>query len=50
MHLFYDIQSKQIRGIPFMVKSHNNRQQIKMHILNQVQVNLIYNTNHKLFL
>jgi len=26
------------------------RQQIKMHILNQVQVNLLYNTNRKLFL
>jgi len=52
VHLFYDIQSKRIRGIPFIVKSHNNRQQIKMHrpILNQVQVNLIYNTNGNLFL
>jgi len=27
-----------------------HRQQIKMHIVNQVQVNLIYNTNRNLFL
>jgi len=26
VHLFYDIQWKWIRGIPFIVKSHNNRQ------------------------
>jgi len=24
MHLFYDIQWKRIRGIPFILKSHNN--------------------------
>jgi len=24
VHLFYDMQLKQIRGIPFVVKSHNN--------------------------
>ena len=49
--VFYDIQWKRIRGIPFILKSHNNnRQQIKMHILNQAQVNLIYNTNRNLFL
>jgi len=50
VHLFYDIQWNRIRGISFIVKMHNNRQQIKMHILNQVQANLIYNTNHNLFL
>jgi len=50
VHLFYHIQWKRIRGIPFIVKSHNNTDnKIKMHILNQVQVNLIYNTNHNLF-
>jgi len=52
VHLFYDIQWKWIRGIPFIVKSHNNTdiQQIKIHVLKQVQVNLIYNTNRNLFL
>jgi len=24
VHLFYDIQRKRIRGIPFIIKSHNN--------------------------
>ena len=49
---FYDIQWKQICGIPFILESHNNTDttNIKMQILNQVQVNLIYNTNRNLFL
>jgi len=50
VHLFYDMQWKRIRGIPFILKSHNSTQQSKMHILNQVQVNLIYNTRRNLFL
>ena len=52
VHLFYDIQWKRIRGIPFILKSHNNTDitKVKMHILNEVQVNLIYNTNRNLFL
>jgi len=48
---FYNIQWKRIRAIPFILKSHNNTaQQIKMHILNQAQGNLIYNTNRNLYL
>jgi len=48
VHLFYYIQWKRIRGIPFILIVQT--QQIKMHVLNQVQVNLIYNTNRNLFL
>jgi len=45
------MQWKRIRGIPLVLQSHNNTDtRIKMHILNQVQGNLICNTDRNLFL
>ena len=49
--VFYDIQWKWIRGIPLDKNcTITQTQQIKMHILNLIQINLIYNTNRNLFL
>ena len=49
--VFYDIQWKRICGILlYKNRTITQTQQIKMHILNLIQVNLIYNTNRNLFL
>ena len=47
---FYDIQSKQIRGIPFILKSHNNTDTTNQNAYFKPGYFNIYNTNRNLFL